>query len=140
MRWFLRRLELGPREREVVWRAIELNAAEVPDVAYTDADIRADLLAAAPDFGDELPARFVLAFADELVERPELLERFVARGEDATLAIDATRGDLDALGELVERIPGAQACDLLALPALDVVARARLAAGAQAVLSERPLA
>lgn len=135
--WFLRRLELSPREREIVWWAIELNAAEVPDVAYTDAGIRADLLAAAPEPGDELPARFVLAFADELVERPELLERFVAGGEAATLAIDATRGDLEALGALVERIPGAEDCDLLALPALDIVARARLAAGAQSVLSER---
>jgi glycosyltransferase involved in cell wall biosynthesis len=139
--WFLRRLALSEREREIVWRAIELNAAEVPDVAYTDAAIRADLLAAAPPHEDELlPERFVLAFADELVERPELLERFVSLGAGATLAIDATRGDLEALGELVERVPGAQDCDLLALPALDVVARARLAAGAQAVLSERPLA
>jgi glycosyltransferase involved in cell wall biosynthesis len=135
--WFLRRLELSPRQRDTVWRAIELNAAEVPDVAYTDAGIRDDLLAVAPERDDGLPERFVLAFADELVERPELLQRFVAGGDRTTLAIDATRGDLDALGELVERTPGAQDCDLLALPALDVVARARLASGAAAVLSER---
>jgi glycosyltransferase involved in cell wall biosynthesis len=135
--WFLRRLDLSPGEREVVWRAIELNAAEVPDVAYTDAGICEDLLAAAPPRDDALPARFVLAFADELVERPELLERFVSSRETATLAIDATRGDLEALAALVERVPGAQDCDLLALPALDAVSRARLAAGAQGVLSRR---
>jgi glycosyltransferase involved in cell wall biosynthesis len=135
--WFLRRLSLTPEGRRKVWRAIELNAAEVPDLPYTDPGIREALLAAAPPAAEPLPARFVLAFADELLERPELLERHVAGADDVTLAIDATPGSLAALGELVERTPGAEDCDLLALPALDAVGRARLAAGARSVLSER---
>src|SRR3954447_16755698 len=60
--WFLPRVELDERGRAAVWRAIELNAAEVPDVPYTDAAIRAALLAAAPNSADPLPGRVVLAF------------------------------------------------------------------------------
>src|SRR4051794_31059427 len=136
--WILPRVELDERGRAAVWRAIELNAAEVPDVPYTDAAIRDGLLAAAPPAAGPLDAeRVVLAFADELLESPELLARYVARGEAATLAIDAP--DPEPLARLVERVPGAERCDLVALPGLGAVGRARLAARADAVLSERPL-
>ena len=88
----------------------------------------------------------VLAYAGELLEHPELLERYVAQMAGApgvTLAIDASEMDpvaaQAALGALVDSVLGAGALDLLAeLGPLDATGRARLAAGAHEVLSDRP--
>jgi glycosyltransferase involved in cell wall biosynthesis len=195
--WFLRRMDpLPARELALVWRAIEVNAAEVAGSAYPAGDperaapelaageallrrgepdaaaarlsralawdpdsaaARSALVAAfaAAPGGEANPgqeplrgaaAQVVLADAGELLERPALLARYVSRmagRRDVTLAIDAS--DMDAaeaeraLGTLVGQVPGAEDVDLLAvLGPLDATGRARLAAGADAVLSERP--
>ena len=195
--WFLRRLDALPaRELALVWRAIEVNAAEVPGSAHPEGDparsaaelaageallrrgepdaaasrlsralawdpesaaARAALIAAfaAAPGGEAHPGQeplrgatgqVVLADAGELLARPELLARYVARmagRRDVTLAIDASEMDAAeaerAVGTLVDLIPGAEELDLLAvLGPLDATGRARLAAGADAVLSERP--
>jgi hypothetical protein len=195
--WFLRGLDALPaRELALVWRAIEVNAAEVPGSAQLQGDparsaaelaageallrrgepdaaaarlsralawdpestaARAALIAAfaAAPGGETNPGQeplrgatgqVVLADAGELLARPELLARYVARmagRRDVTLAIDASEMDAAeaerALGTLVDLIPGAEELDLLAvLGPLDATGRARLASGADAVLSERP--
>lgn len=89
----------------------------------------------------------VLALADELLGRPRLLDAYAEAmaGLDATLAIDATALDPEAasvaLASLVDDagLAGRDDVDLLALVgSLDRLGRARLAAGARAIYTERP--
>jgi hypothetical protein len=87
----------------------------------------------------------VLAFADELIDEPELVQRYVEGMSDAagvTLAIDASELDpAVAVERLAPVLHGARAADhedvdMLALVgSLDAVGRARLAVGADAVYS-----
>jgi hypothetical protein len=117
-----------------------------------DGEARAALAAAhaggAP-VGPALPLRdfAVLAFADELVERPELLAAYgqaFGAGDNATLAIYAPGWDDARAAELLSPvlaaagIDGDDCADLLALPVPhDPESERSLAERVQAVLSER---
>jgi hypothetical protein len=110
-------------------------------------------LAAAPG-GEALPGQrpldgaapfVVLAAADELLERPALLRAYGDAMSDArgvTLAVDATAMDAAAagaaLGALVDEVGLDDSIDLLAVAGpLDGLGRARLAAGVDALLTDR---
>ena len=99
---------------------------------------------------DETRSLTVAAFADELLERPELLAGFVDRygpEDDASLIIWGPGLEADALLDAVQRVVGASGVDedrlpdvlLLPLPGTTVVDRA-LAERADALLSEWPTA
>jgi glycosyltransferase involved in cell wall biosynthesis len=90
----------------------------------------------------------VLAFADELVERPELLRTYVERfgaGDDVTLVIYSPDADPDALEPKLlaaaaqAGLDGEATADVLALPlGVRVEDERMLAASVDALLSERP--
>ncbi len=97
---------------------------------------------------DETRSFTTLGFADELVERPELLETYIASvrpGDDATLLLWAPGLDGSALLDMVERAAAAAGIDtstlpdalLAPLPGSPEADRA-LAERADAVLSEWP--
>jgi len=111
-------------------------------------------LAAAPG-GETLPGQrplagaapfVVLAAAGELLDQPSLLRAYAGGMRDApgvTLAVDATAMDAaearSALGALAAEAGVDDAVDVLAVAGpLDERGRARLAAGVDAVLTERP--
>jgi len=130
--------------------ALAVRAAALDPWCAPARELVAETVAARPRrvAGDPLAGarRFVtLAFAEELLERPQLLAAYGARfggGEDATLAIDAS-GLLPAtagqrLGELVAELglDGEGTAHLIAvLGPIDASVRARLPARADALLT-----